>query len=95
MATSAQKFCTNLSKLARDIEELRKDSHGLNIHDKLCSEQSVLKCELQQNYREINEKNQEMANLRQLKDDQIASLCAQKSNGLRSDDQVLNRKYQE
>ena len=45
--TGAKRSSANLLKLARDIEELRKESHGLSEYDKLCGEQALLKRELQ------------------------------------------------
>lgn len=92
MTTNAKRFSTNISNLARDIDELCKDSHGLNEHEKLCSEQSMPKYELQPREQEIAEKNREQADLRRANDGQITSLGAEIKQ-LKPDEQVLTRKY--
>ena len=92
MTSNAKRFSANLSKLARDIDELRKDCHGLNEHDRLCSEQTVLKQKLQQNALETARKDQESGNLHRAKDELITSLRADIKQ-LKIDEEVLTRKY--
>lgn len=91
--TSTKRFSANLSRLARDIEELRKESHGLSEYDKLCGEQVLLKQKLQQKGQEIDEKNRGMVDLRRVKDDELASLRAEIER-LKMVDQILTQKYQ-
>ena len=92
MTSNAKRFSNSLSRLARDIDELHKDSHGLEAHDKLCNEQNELKRSLRQKQHEVDEKNRAIANLQQAKEEQIASLRAEISR-LTADEQVLTRKY--
>ena len=95
MATSgAKKFSGSLSKLARDIDEIRRDSHGLKEYDKLCFEHSVLKRELQEKNQVIEKRNQAVTDLCKQKDSQIDSMQA-KVDQLRTDENVMTRKYQE
>ena len=94
MATNnAKSFSNTLSKLVRDVNELRKDSHGLKAYDELCNEQSTLKKELLEKDQKIKLKDQELDDLNKAKDEKINSLHAD-IDQLERDDEVLTRKYQ-
>ena len=73
-ANSAKKFSGGLSRLARDINELRKDTNGLKEYDDLCDEQSALKREVEEKDREIGKMQQELDSLGEQKNRETTSL---------------------
>jgi chromosome segregation ATPase len=72
--TNGNKFADKLHKLFSELEELGRDTDGLQAYAKLCENQSTLRQNLERKEKEIQKRDAELRDLAKEKDDEIARL---------------------
>jgi chromosome segregation ATPase len=72
--SDGNKVSAALTKITSGIEELRRDTDGLQAYAKLCEAQAALKQDLERKKNDMKKKDEELRGLAKQKDEEIAAL---------------------
>jgi chromosome segregation ATPase len=91
--SDGRKFSAAFLKIAKDFDDLRKDTEGLQEYDDLVSSHASLKQAIEEKGREIEALNKDTQERLSEKDDKIEDLQARLEK-LEKEEEILNRKHE-